>query len=586
MTYFSTFLQMLMWRPHRALGSLYWYITGRRVRARNRLRMVSAQAPHAYQVWIETVERQDDTIAGMDAAVAAWPRCPSFTVVLPVREGERDAVQASIDAVRGQCLRNWRLLIVRVGAATPLPPVGDPRIAVARGVARDAADALGIAIDEARNEYVVPLQPGDLLSRTALFRYAEAAIAGDTPTVMFGDQDECERRRRRRRPWFKPQWNEEMFLAQDYVSSACAIHAESARAAGPLDVDAGEAALFALVLRLSGGPAARIVHIPAIQCHVRCTVRDNQPDRVRAVSRHLARSGAIVAPGPFQSVRVQWPLPAEPPLVSIIVPTRDKERLLRTCVTGVLSGTQYRNFELIIVDNGSVEPDSLRYLGVIAQHPQVRVVSYDRPYNYSAINNFAVGLARGAYLCLLNNDTEVLDENWLGELMRYAVRPHVGAVGAKLLYDDGTIQHAGVVVGMGEAAGHAHRFLRHDDPGYFRQAHLPHYASAVTAACLVVERRKFLAVGGLDEQGLQIAFNDVDLCLKLGRAGWRNVYAPQAVMIHHESKSRGKDHSPEHIDRYLRELGVLQARWGTRTHDDPMHHPNLERSSETFVIKL
>jgi GT2 family glycosyltransferase len=586
MTFFSAFLQMLMWRPHRALAALYWYATGRRVRARNRLRMMSAQAPHAYRMWIDTVERQDATIAGMAGAMAGRPDRPSFTILLPIGGGELDPVEASIAAVRRQWLGDWQLLIVRVGdAALPLPP-GDPRIIVSPDIARDESDALRIAIAEAQGDYIVPLRPGALLARTALSRYAEAAIAENAPTVMFGDQDECDRHQRRRSPWFKPQWNREMFLAQDYLSSACAIHTPSARGVDLPEPDLADAALFALLLRLSDLPAARIVHVAAIQCHLRHPAPDNQANRVRAVSRHLIDHGAIVTAGPFQSVRVQWPLPAVPPLVSIVVPTRDKETLLRACVTGVLSATRYRNFELIIVDNGSVEPDSLRYLGVIAQHPQVRVVSYDRPYNFSAINNFAAELARGEYLCLLNNDTEVLDENWLTELMRYAVKPHVGAVGAKLLYDDGTIQHAGVVVGMGGAAGHAHRFLRNDDPGYFRQAHIPQYVSAVTAACLVVARAKFLAVGGLDDQGLQIAFNDVDLCLKLDRAGWRNVYAPQAVMIHHESKSRGKDHSPKHIARYRRELGLLQERWGTRTHDDPLHHPNLDRSSETFVIRL
>ena len=170
--------------------------------------------------------------------------------------------------------------------------------------------------------------------------------------------------------------------------------------------------------------------------------------------------------------------------------------------------------------------------------------------------------------------------------MRYAVRPDVGAVGAKLLYEDGTIQHAGVVVGIGEAAGHAHRNQPADEPGYFRMTHVAQFMSAVTAACLVVEKAKFQAVGGLDEEELQVAFNDVDFCLKLEAAGWRNVYVPHAVLLHHESKSRGNDVSPPNIDRYRRELQILQNRWGTKTYDDPLHNPNLDRYSETFVISL
>jgi GT2 family glycosyltransferase len=214
------------------------------------------------------------------------------------------------------------------------------------------------------------------------------------------------------------------------------------------------------------------------------------------------------------------------------------------------------------------------------------VLSYKAPYNFSAINNFAARQATGSFLCLLNNDTEVVEPDWLTEMMRYAVQPNIGAVGAKLLYEDGTIQHAGVVVGVGGAAGHAHRFARADQPGYFRQPHVSQYVSAVTAACLVVAKEKYDAVRGLDEDHLPVAFNDVDLCLKLQRAGWRNVYVPHAVLLHHESKSRGSDFAPERVERYRAELRTLQERWGTKTYQDPLHNPNLDRGSETYVIRI
>jgi GT2 family glycosyltransferase len=170
--------------------------------------------------------------------------------------------------------------------------------------------------------------------------------------------------------------------------------------------------------------------------------------------------------------------------------------------------------------------------------------------------------------------------------MRQAVRPEVGAAGAKLLYEDGTIQHAGVVIGLGQAAGHAHRYQRNDEPGYFARPHVAHCASAVTAACLVVAKAKFDAVGGLDETNFAVAFNDVDLCLKLERAGWHNIYVPQAVAIHHESKSRGRDFLPANIDRYMGELAVLQDRWATPGYSDPLHHPHLDKGAETYVIQV
>jgi GT2 family glycosyltransferase len=214
------------------------------------------------------------------------------------------------------------------------------------------------------------------------------------------------------------------------------------------------------------------------------------------------------------------------------------------------------------------------------------VIDSAAAYNFSALNNLAARHAKGSFLLLLNNDTEVISPEWLTEMMRYAYREDVGAVGAKLLYDDGSIQHAGVVVGMGEAAGHAHRFLAHDDPGYFWQAHVAQYASAVTAACLLVRLDKFEAVDGLDEKELAIAYNDVDLCLKLERAGWHNVYTPHATLYHHESRSRGDDLSPQHRERYMRELKIFQDRWGARTYADPLHNPNLDRYVEQFTVNL
>jgi GT2 family glycosyltransferase len=283
---------------------------------------------------------------------------------------------------------------------------------------------------------------------------------------------------------------------------------------------------------------------------------------------------------------VRWPLPSPSPLVSIIIPTRDKVELLTACVESVLGRTDYDPFEILIVDNGSQEQATLAYMSEVSRRANVRVIRSDAPYNYSALNNLAVRQSQGSFICLLNNDTEVVTSEWLTELMRYAVRPEIGAVGAKLLYEDGSIQHAGVIVGMGEAAGHAHRFLRDGDPGYFRQPHVAQYATAVTAACLAVSREKYEAVGGLDEKQLAIAYNDVDLCLKLERHGWRNVYTPHAVLYHYESKSRGNDLAPEHSARYLQELRVLQERWGTRTYMDPLHNPALDRYSESFSINI
>lgn len=588
MNFYSAYLRTLFWKPQDAIVAMYWWCTGRKVRARNRLRMVVTQSLFAYQMWIDTTERKRDEAADAKAAMADWHLRPRISVIL-----HRSAVANSDDVTRllalldAQTYPDWELIVVPVQDGGPVSDWGGDRVVTVAQCTLDTAEALALGIEQASGAYILPL-PGDtVLPARALFRYVEALQSAPDASVLYGDHDQIDARGHRSVPWFKPRWNAEMFLAQDYLSAACIIRTDAARRALPIAPELAKAASYALLLGVTAQDHAQILHVPHVQSHTRRVLGPhNQAARLAAVTAHLAKRGAAVTAGPFGTLAVAWPLPDDLPLVSIIVPTRDHAKLLCACLTSLLNATAYHPYEVLIVDNGSVEPETLTYLARMAHDPRVRVLPYDRPYNYSAINNFAAAHATGAYLCLLNNDTEVLDGGWLTELMRQAVRPEVGAAGAKLLYGDGTIQHAGVVVGLGEAAGHAHRFQRGDDPGYFAQAHVTHYASAVTAACLVVSRAKFDAVGGLDEVGLQIAFNDVDLCLRLEQAGWRNVYVPQAVLVHHESKSRGKDFARAHIERYRRELAVLQERWGTRAYSDPLHHPQLDRSSESYTLRL
>ena len=272
------------------------------------------------------------------------------------------------------------------------------------------------------------------------------------------------------------------------------------------------------------------------------------------------------------------------PLVSVIIPTRNRVDLLRTCLKGI-DATDYPQIEVIVVDNDSDDPETLGFLADL-DPTRHRILRHEGTFNYSAINNRAVMEARGKLLCLLNNDIEVVEQGWLKAMVSQALRDEVGAVGARLLYPDGRIQHAGVVIGMGNAAGHAHRFIRPNEEGYFYRHALPQFASAVTAACLVVRRDRFLAVGGLDERNFAVAFNDVDLCLRLNQQGWQTLYEPRATLTHHESVSRGLDRDPVGAARFAGELAALQRLWGTHELVDPFHHPELSRASERFVLRL
>lgn len=584
MNFGFTVIQVALLRPRQVLAALYWFLTGRKVRARNRLHLAVSQTPSAYPQWIANVEQLGGLSVTAPKVIANWNRHPEFTLLVHAgRETSDAAIQETLTSIEEQFYRQWelQLFVPERVRNTFLEKLG----AAACMTAATAAEAFAKGIELARGEYVIPLSAGNKLSPAALFRIGEA-LQNSRPGILYGDED-CLRHGKRVQPWFKPQWNEELFFAQDYLSSACAVRTDLARAAMPFDQDFWPVAVYTTILRIATKSASEVRHIPHVLCH-RSDGHSGPPQDsyVTTVAHHLASQNAEVGAGLFGSVRVTWPLPVQPPLVSIIVPTRDKVDLLRACVEGLLSNTTYPEFELIIVDNGSAERRTHAYLESAVRHQRVNVISYPGPYNYSAINNLAVAESKGNYVCLLNNDTQVIDGDWLHALMRQAMRPHIGAVGAKLLYSDGSIQHAGVVIGMGDAAGHAHRFLQEGKPGYFNMPHLPQYVSAVTGACMVVQKRKYEAVGGLDEDRLAVAFNDVDFCLKLEAAGWRNVYEPKAVLIHHESKSRGKDTSPKHIERYRKELAVLQERWGTTTYVDPLHNPNLSRATETFTIGI
>jgi GT2 family glycosyltransferase len=271
------------------------------------------------------------------------------------------------------------------------------------------------------------------------------------------------------------------------------------------------------------------------------------------------------------------------PLVSIIIPTRDKAGILKACVESIRHGTDYAAWEILIVDNGSIEPQTLAWFEEVQHDARIQVVSFAGPFNYSAINNFAVRHAKGEIIVLLNNDIEVITPDWLTEMVGHALRPEIGAVGAKLLYPNGMVQHAGVVLGIGGVAGHDHRYLGGTEPGYYFRAIATQNYSVVTAACLAVRKSVYEEIGGLDAVNLRVAFNDVDFCLKLLKAGYRNVFTPHALLYHHESLSRGHDDTPEKQEIFEYEFGYMKTFWGNIA--DSSYNPNLSLEFEDFSLK-
>ncbi len=399
--------------------------------------------------------------------------------------------------------------------------------------------------------WLMPLAAGDILADGAANAYRAAAAAAEGG-VVYGDDDLVDHRNRRMTPHFKPEWNSELFRHFDWITGACIVRAcrqDLIDSTGP-----------GWPTRLTASALTR-----------------GMPSHVTRVLHHRRSR-----PLPRIPSAVNFSMAATPP-VTVIIPTRNRVDLLRTCCEG-LEKTDYPDFDVIVVDNGSDDPATLDYLSALPA--RYRVLRHPGPFNFSALNNRAADVAAGQLLCLLNNDIEVIEPSWLKKLAVQAQRPEVGAVGAQLLYPDGRIQHAGVVLGVGGGAAHAHRFLRPDAEGYFRRHALPQFVSAVTAACLVVQRDRFMAVGGFDETAFKVAFNDVDLCMRLNQRGWQSFYEPRACLVHHESVSRGWDRDPIGAARLAGEIASLQSRWKTQEWVDPFHHPQLNRFSEQFVVQL
>ena len=545
--------------------------------------------------------------------IQRFRRQPMISVLLPAYNTPAELLREAIASVCAQLYPVWELCIaddastqVHVRDIIEDACAKDVRIrSVRRAHNGHISAASNSALELAQGEYVALLDHDDILAEHALYEIVAALDRHTDTDVVFSDEDRLQDGVRHS-PYFKPGWDPDLLLGQNSVSHLGVYRTSLLREIGGFreGYEGSQDHDLALrAIRVAG--SERVKHVPAVLYHWRLrgdeSFSDTQLARCvdasrRAVSEYVRAlpggEGAQVVANPFISSyhRVVWPLPDELPKVSAIVLTRDKAHLLAMCMRGLLHSTEYGNLEVIIVDNGSSEPDALRLLDEMEADPRVRVLRDGRPFNYAALNNCAARETTGEFLLLLNNDIEVTDAGWLREMVSQALRPGVGTVGAKLLYPNGRIQHAGVVLGVGSfdggpgIAGH----FGHNEPkesvGYFGHSALQRTVSANTAACLVVRRAVFLEVGGFDEAKLPIAFNDVDLCLRIGQRGLRHVWTPFAELLHHESASRGKDHSPENVALSDSENYHMRKAWGILLDSDPFFNPNFSRIDHTHQL--
>ena len=431
---------------------------------------------------------------------------------------------------------------------------------------------------------VVWMSTAASLEPWSLAWFVKAFLAAPSTQLLYSDHDHVSADGALSRPMFKPDWSPDLQLCSHYVGDVLAVRASGLKAAIARLGYVPDAYELVAEIGLGGGS---IGHIPAVLWH-----EPDQPPAPRStpeperLSRILARHGigATVELDARGNPRVRYDVPKPPPLVSIVIPTRDMLHFLKPCVESLLSKTTWPSFEVLIVDNQSARPETLAYLQEVSADPRVRVLRYDQPFNFSAINNVAVEQAQGEVVCLLNNDTEVISPDWLEEMVSRLEQPGVGVVGARLYFSDGRVQHAGDVVGPGGCAHHLFGVLEGDDPGYMKRAVLPQDLSAVTAACLVTPKKLFQKLGGLDAVNLKVAFNDVDYCLRVREAGLRVIYTPYAEFFHYESVSRGKDDNDEKRARSESEANYIRERWPEVIERDPFYNPNLNYARPDFTV--
>lgn len=587
--------RVLFTRGPRALwDAAFWAVT-------NHARSKAA----GYDDWLrEFATATPEALAGMAQASATLPRRPLLSLITPVYNTPEPFLRAMLDSVIAQAYPHWELCIADDASTAPHVrsvleqyQAREPRIKVAwRKANGHISAASNTALGLATGEYVALLDHDDVIPPDALFWIAKELNDHPQAALLYSDEDKLDFDGDPVTPYFKCDWNYDLFLSHNLITHLGVYRADIVREIGGFREGFEGAQDYDLALRfIERIEPARIRHIPRVLYHwrmlrgstaVSAGEKDYAADRARlAVEEHLRRTGvrATVETLPQMAVqRVRYQLTEPRPLVSIIIPTRNGEKLVRQCIESIRKKTTYAPYEILLVDNGSDDARALQYFRSLRDEGAIRLLEDPLPFNFSRINNGAAREARGELLLFLNNDIEVITPDWLTELASHAQRPGIGAVGARLWYPNDTIQHAGLLLVAG-LAGHAHLGKKRGDHGYFSRASLTQSLSAVTGACLCVRREVFEKVGGFDET-LAVAFNDVDLCLKIQAAGYRNLYTPFAELYHHESASRGYEDTPEKMARFQKEADMLRARWMPVLMNDPYYNPNLTLSGEPFNL--
>ena len=557
-----------------------------------------------YRKWVDTFDSWTaDRHRSSVEVLARMTARPLLSVILPVFNPPIRFLEQAIDSVCRQVYPDWELCIADDASTDPAVratiekrAAADPRVrAVFRPRNGHISRASNSALDLANGDYVALLDHDDELAPDALLRVALEIAAHPDTVILYSDEDKIDEDGRRYEAYFKPDWNPDLFRGQNLISHLGVYRRDWVERVGRFRPGLEGSQDWDLALRIVERiRPGQIRHLDRVLYHWRAiagsTAREMTEKNYaleagrRALGEHLARTGVQggILPVPGGHWRIRYSLTTVP-FVSLVIPTRNAGRLLEDCLKSIREKTTYPHYEIILVDHQSDEPHARAVLAS-AEAAGARIIPAAGPFNFSALVNLGVARARGECICLLNNDVTVLTPDWLEEMVSHALRPGVGAVGAMHYYPDETIQHSGVVLGVGGVASHAHKGFARGAEGMLNRARLVQNYSAVTAATLLVRRDLFLDVGGFDEVHLPVAFDDVDFCLRLSERGYRTVWTPFAEFIHHESASRGDDLRPERRDAFAREVGLMEKRWGHLLYRDPAYNRNLTLRKDDFSL--
>jgi len=562
---------------------------------------------NSYAWWTRCNTPTSDALIEMAAIAKALKYQPLVTVLIPVFNPSAQFLREAIESVRSQVYPYWELCIADdASTALHVRPIleqyaaDDARIKVAfRTENGHISHCSNTALEMAQGDYIALLDHDDLLAPEALYEVALLLNQHPEADMIYSDEDQITTEGSRKNPFFKPEWCPDSFLSKMYTCHLGVYRRSLITELGGFRPGFEGSQDYDLVLRLTE-QTDRIFHIPKILYHWRIHDESVTSGHAAKPYAYIAAEKAIAAalvrrgePGVVSGVpqneghyRIRYAI-QNPLLVSIIIPTRDFGEFVDQCLTSIFSQTTYPHYEVILIDNGSTEVYTQEVINkwLSAEPQRFQDYQLNVPFNYSLINNYGVTKAKGDFLLFLNNDTKIITPDWIESLVEQAQRPSVGAVGALLLYDDNTIQHAGVVMWTGFVADHSHKDCSGNAPGYFGQIIDTSNVSAVTGACLMCRREAFEEVGGFNETELKIACNDIDLCLKFIERGLRNIYLPHVKLYHYESKSRGKDTTPEKRDRFLQEAEYMFARWKQFMPTDPCYSRHLNHRNADYRVR-